>query len=135
MVLSDLQEKHGPCRRAAIGIEYDERTLPVKTKAILATRLIIGLAALALVVQAYALPRFTGIKVIDSKEEFDPTHIVKKYWDDDLEKYVEFSYSFRDIPESFLMQAAAWEALDEEWDKKDKRKVIFVNASRSACAA
>ncbi len=135
MAVSDLQRKSGPCRKTAIKIDYDERTLPVKAKALLAARLILALVALALVVQAYALPRFAGIKVIDSPDEFDRTHKVKKYWDDDLEKWVEFSYSFRDVPESFLIQAAAWEALDEEWDKKDKREVIFVNASRSACAA
>jgi len=89
------------------------------------------LGSLALVLQAFLWPRFEGIKVFDSEKEFDPEHEIVSYWDDDLDCEVQMSWSRRDVIEAFLIQAAAWEALETD----DKRGDIFVNSAREACAS
>lgn len=97
----------------------------------------IALIAIALVMllQGFFWKRFHDMQVFDSDDEFNPAHNVETYWDDDLDREVEISWSRRDVSESFIMRAASWEALDTEWDDQDQREIIFVNSSREPCAA
>lgn len=85
-------------------------------------------AVLIMVAQGVIWPRFKDIVVNDPEGEVNPEHNVESYWDDDLEKEVRFSWYVDDLDESFLMQAASWEALDI-----DQRRVITITASREPC--
>jgi hypothetical protein len=110
----------------------------VKKNKYLVIKLIMGAFSLALVIQSFVWTRFENIRVFDGADEFDPSHNVETYWDDDLDAEIKISWSRRDINEAFIMQAASWEALDREVDEEiyaDKREVIFVTSAREACAA
>jgi hypothetical protein len=104
-----------------------------KNKLIL--KVVLAAVALVLVVQGFVWTRFESIRVYDSESDFNPNHEIETYWDDDLEREVQFSWSRRDISESFMMRAASWEAIDREWSDRDQREVIFINSSREPCAA
>ncbi len=81
-----------------------------------------------MVVQGFIWPRFKEIEVNDAEGEVNRDHNVESYWDDDLDREVEFSWYNDNLTESFLMRAASWEALDV-----DQRGVITVTASREPC--
>ena len=98
-------------------------------------KLIVAALAVILVVQGFVWTRYKETKVYDGEDEFNPSHEVEPFWDDELDKEILYSWSRRDISESFMMRAASWEAIDKEWDDGDQRDVIFVNSSREPCAA
>jgi len=102
----------------------------MKGKTLFIFKAALTLFALGLVTQAYLWPRFRDVKVYDSAADFNANHHVETYWDDDLDREVPISWYRGDLSESFMMQAASWEALD-----RDEREEIFVNSSREACAA
>jgi hypothetical protein len=102
----------------------------VQKKKSIFLKLVLALFALALVVQSFLWTRFGDTLVYDGADEFDSSHNVDVYWDDELDREVKISWSRRDIPEAFIMRAASWEALD-----RDDREEIFVTSAREACAA
>ncbi len=104
--------------------------MPLKRKKLFIIRLLLTLLFLGLALQAFVWPRFKGVKVYDTEDDFTPRHNVETYWDDDLDREVNISWSRRDLCEFSLIQAASWEALE-----RDKRGEIFITSAREACSS
>lgn len=100
----------------------------MKRQSILLIKIVLTAAVLVMVGQGFIWSRFKEITVNDPENEVNRRHSVESYWDDDLDREVEFSWYVDDLSESFLVQAASWEALEI-----DQRGVITITASREPC--
>jgi len=100
----------------------------LKRRGIFLLKIVVTVVTLVMVVQGFIWPRFKDIEVNDAEGDVNPDHNVESYWDDDLDREVKFSWYVDDLTESFLLQAASWEALDI-----DQRDVITITSSREPC--